>query len=96
VVGLAFARNTWFGFPLHPIGYAFASSYAMEYIWAVVLLTWLIKTLVVRYGGLKLYRRSLPFFFGMILADCVVQLVWGVTTSILGMRTAGPYLDARW
>ena len=96
VLGLAFARNAWFGFPLHPIGYAFASSYAMEYIWAVVLLTWLIKTMVVRYGGLKLYRRSLPFFFGMILADCVVQLTWGVITSALGMRTAGPYLDARW
>lgn len=96
VLMLAFARNAWFGFPLHPIGYAFASSYAMEYIWAVVLLTWLIKTLVVRYGGLKMYRRSLPFFFGMILADCVVQLTWGVITSALRMNTAGPYLEARW
>lgn len=96
VIGLAFARNAWFGFPLHPIGYAFASSYAMEYIWAVVLLSWFIKTMVVRYGGLKLYRQSLPFFFGMILADCVVQLVWGVFTSAMGMRTAGPYLNARW
>lgn len=96
VLALAFARNAWFGFPLHPIGYAFASSYAMEYIWAVVLLTWLIKTLVVRYGGLKLYRRSLPFFFGMILADCVVQLTWGVITTALHMNTAGPYLQPRW
>lgn len=96
VLGLAFARNAWFGFPLHPIGYAFASSYAMEYIWAVVLLTWLIKSMVVRYGGLKLYRRSLPFFFGIILADCVVQLAWGIITGALHIRTAGPYLDARW
>jgi hypothetical protein len=96
VIGLAFARNVSFGFPLHPIGYAFACSYAMEYIWAVVLVTWLIKTLVVRYGGLKLYRRSLPFFFGIILADCVVQLTWGVITTSLHMNTAGPYLEARW
>jgi len=96
VLLLAFARNTWFGFPLHPIGYAFASSYAMEYIWLVVLLTWFIKSMVVRYGGLKLYRRSLPFFFGIILADCVVQLVWGIITGALHMNTAGPYLDARW
>lgn len=96
VLALAFARNASFGFPLHPIGYAFASSYAMEYIWAVVLVTWLIKTLVVRYGGLKLYRRSLPFFFGIILADCVVQLTWGIITTSLQMNTAGPYLEARW
>ena len=53
VLALALARNASFGFPLHPIGYAFPSSYAMEYISAVVLLTWLIKTLVVRYGGLQ-------------------------------------------
>lgn len=96
VLALAFARNAWFGFPLHPIGYAFASSYAMEYIWAVVLVTWLIKTLIVRYGGLKLYRKSLPFFFGMILADCVIQLTWGLITTALQMSSAGPYLEARW
>jgi len=96
VLGLAVARNAWFGFPLHPIGYAFASSYAMEYIWNIVLITWLIKTLVVRYGGLKLYRKSLPLFFGLILGDAVMQLTWGLLMTVLGMKSPGPYLEIRW
>lgn len=93
---LAVARNTWFGFPLHPIGYAFAVSYAMEYIWAVVLATWLIKTLVVRYGGLNLYRKSLPFFFGMILGDAVVQFAWAMVMLALGQHGSSPYLQMKW
>lgn len=96
VFALAAARNVWFAFPLHPIGYAFACSYAMEYIWAVVLLTWLVKALVVRYGGLTLYRRSLPLFFGMALGDAVTQFVWGIVMSALGQQGASPYLDMRW
>jgi len=93
---IALARNAWFGFPLHPIGYVFACSYAMEYIWAVVLLTWAIKLIVVRYGGLRLYRRSLPLFFGIILGDAFTQVVWGLILSAIGHRGASPYLDMKW
>lgn len=96
IFALAAARNVWFAFPLHPIGYAFACSYAMEYIWAVVFITWLIKTVVVRYGGLKLYRQSLPFFFGLVLGDAVTQVVWGLVMSALGQQGASPYLGMRW
>jgi len=96
VIGLTVARGAWFEFPLHPIGYAFACSYAMEYIWAVVLVTWLIKLLVIRYGGLKTYRRSLPLFFGIILGDAVTQVVSGLVMGALGVQGATPYLDIKW
>ena len=96
VVLLSLARNAWFAFPLHPIGYAFACSYAMEYIWAVMLVTWLVKLLVVRYGGLKAYRRSLPLFFGIILGDAVTQVVSGLAMSAMGLQGATPYLDMKW
>lgn len=96
VIALSFARNIWFGFPLHPIGYAFASSYAMEYIWNVVLLTWLIKTIVVKYGGLKLYRKSLPLFYGLACGEAVTQLVWGLAMSIFGVKGIQPYLPPMW
>jgi hypothetical protein len=32
----------------------------------------------------------------MILADCVIQLTWGVIINVLRINTAGPYLEARW
>lgn len=96
VILLSFARNIWFEFPFHPIGYAFASSYAMEYIWNVVLITWFIKMMVVRYGGLRLYQKSLPFFYGLALGDAVAQLIWGLAMSIFGVRGIQPYLPPMW
>lgn len=91
VLLLSWARNMWFGFPLHPVGYLFASCFAVEWIWNILLVTWAIKALVIRYGGLKLYQRSLPFFFGIALGDAVAQLVWGLILGILGVPGPTPY-----
>ena len=92
VLLLTGARTLWFGFPLHPIGYLFAASFALEWgMWNVILVTWLIKALVVRYGGLHLYRRSVPFFFGLALGDAVTQFVWGVALSLIGAKGASAY-----
>jgi hypothetical protein len=88
---LAFTRSIWFGFPLHPIGYAFACAYSMEYIWNIVLLCWFIKFLVLRYGGLRLYQKSLPFFFGLVIGDAVTQFVWTLIFCGLGVKGASPY-----
>ena len=48
-LGLLRANFAWW--PLHPAGYARAISYAMEYFWLHVFIAWLIKFLLVRYGG---------------------------------------------
>lgn len=68
------------GFPLHPVGYAVSSSWSMHVLWMPMFVAWLIKISVLRYGGLKLYRRVLPIFLGLILGDCVV----GCALTILG------------
>ena len=34
-------------------------------------ITWLIKLLILRYGGIVLYRRMLPLFIGLILGTSV-------------------------
>lgn len=92
VLLLSYARNLWIGFPLHPIGYLFASSFGLEWgMWNVIFVTWLVKALVVRYGGLRLYRASVPFFLGLALGDAVTQFLWGVGLSLAGARGASPY-----
>jgi hypothetical protein len=35
-----------------------------------------VKVLVQRYGGSALYRRSIPFFVGLIVGDIVIQAAW--------------------
>ena len=47
---LVFLRQRWVGFPLHPLGYAMTCSYG-DLIWFPFLLVWLLKSLVLRYGG---------------------------------------------
>ena len=33
---------------------------------------------MLRYGGLKSYRRSLPFFLGLVLGDYVTGALWSL------------------
>ncbi|MBM3495166.1 MAG: hypothetical protein FJX72_12725, partial [Armatimonadetes bacterium] len=72
-LGLSALRNAFMGFPLHPLGYVLAVSYAMEYIWAIFVAVWAVKALIIRYGGLRAYWRAVPFFVGLVLGDaCTV------------------------
>jgi hypothetical protein len=77
------SRFIWW--PFHPAGYALANSYALEYWWMTLLIGWLIKTIIVRYGGIKGYRRALPFFLGLILGDYVAASMWSIVGWALGM-----------
>jgi hypothetical protein len=70
------ARFLWF--PLHPIAFAFAGSYAMYTVWFSFLLGWLFKLEVTRYGGLRGYLLFRPFFLGLVLGDCLMASFWGV------------------
>ena len=78
VLALAFLRQTFVWWPLHPIGYVLAGTLSMEYMWCPFFLAWLAKTAVMRYGGVKLYRQALPFFLGLILGDYIVPTLWGL------------------
>jgi hypothetical protein len=82
---LQLLRVRLIGFPFHPVGYAVSSSWGMSVLWFPMLLAWAIKGVLLRYGGLGLYRRALPFFFGVILGECVSGGAWtlfGLLTDI--------------
>jgi len=59
------ARFTWW--PLHPIGLTLASSWPIKMSAFSLFLGWLCKWIIVRLGGIQLYRRARPFFLGLIL-----------------------------
>jgi hypothetical protein len=86
-LGLFFFRLRYFGFLLHPIGYAISSSWAIHLVWLPMLIAWVLKGLTMRYGGLQAYRRFLPFFLGLALGDCVLGSVWALMSLLLNMRT---------
>jgi hypothetical protein len=73
---LMIARIRFPWWPLHPIGYAITSSWAMNLVWMPLLIAWVVKGLILRYGGVRLYREFMPLFLGMILGQVLVGSAW--------------------
>jgi len=70
-------RSLFLRFPLHPLGYAMVASYGGP-IAGPFFIVWLIKTAVLRVGGMRLYRQLIPFFVGFVLGHFFTAgLVWG-------------------
>jgi hypothetical protein len=85
-VGFSLLRQAFAGWPLHPIGYALATTNSMEYMWFPFFLAWLAKYLTLRYGGIRAYRAALPFFLGLILGDYVVPTLWAIFGMVTGYQ----------
>jgi hypothetical protein len=84
MVLLMVARHHFIGWPLHPLGFAVAPGWTMGVLWSSILLAWLIKRLVLRFGGARSYERTKPFFLGLVMGQLVVAGVWLVIDSMTG------------
>jgi hypothetical protein len=58
-------RFTWW--PLHPVGFTVGYVYPVRVTAFTVFLTWAFKSLVLRIGGITLYRNLQPFFLGLLI-----------------------------
>lgn len=77
-------RMRFFWWPFHPIGYAIAYSWDMNLLWFPILLSFITKTIILRYGGISLYRRAVPLFLGLILGEYMVGGMWNILGIVLG------------
>ncbi|HZP82571.1 MAG TPA: DUF6785 family protein, partial [Chthonomonadaceae bacterium] len=59
---LAFLRQRYVWFPFHPVGFAVAPIWLVDEVWFSAFIAWLLRGLIVRYGGLRGYRRCRPYF----------------------------------
>jgi len=84
------SRLLWF--PLHPLGYLVAPGYAIKRLWFSFFLGWLIKSLVMKYGGSDAYRNLRPFMIGLILGNVVAMVFWVLIGFYTGSQT--PYWPA--
>jgi hypothetical protein len=78
-------RVPWF--PFHPVGYAVSGSWSLSLLWLPLLIAWVLKLVLLRYGGLKAYRQALPLVLGVILGECVLGSLWTLTGIGLGIPT---------
>lgn len=83
---LAYMRSMFHWWPLHPLGYALSVSWTSSVFWFSCLIAWVIKSTVLRYGGMKLYIRLRPWFLGMVLGEFGMAVIW----AIIGALTDAP------
>ena len=82
---LMVARHKFLWWPFHPLGFAVSMGWVMNSIWFSVFLAWLIKVVVLKYGGPSMYQKTRPFFLGVVLGQFVVGGIWLLVDAYTGM-----------
>jgi hypothetical protein len=82
VVTLGMMRLRFWWWPLHPVGYLAAHCWGMHWYSQAFFIGWVLKSLAVRYGGLQLYRRTVPMAIGLIVGDMVNDMVWVIVRIV--------------
>ncbi len=79
---MAGLRLRFLWWPLHPIGYVLSNSLPIAYGLFPFLIAWVIKVVVTRYGGLRLYRTTVPLAIGLIVGDMLNLTLWNVVALV--------------
>ena len=64
---------TWF--PLHPVALPIACAWVTDGFLTAIFIAWLVKGLIMRYGGLRLHQRALQFFLGVIIGSAITTFL---------------------
>ncbi len=80
-------RQQFLWFPLHPIAYILGDGFQGSLRWLPFLIGWTIKSLVVRYGSIGLYRRLQPMALGLVLGEYTAGALWLLLNGL--MHTTG-------
>ena len=64
---LTFMQYRFPWWPIHPIGLAISAIWMIRNQAAAIFVSWAAKSIIMRFGGIDLYRKAAPFFIGLIL-----------------------------
>lgn len=80
---LSVMRMLFAWWPLHPVGYLVMYAYPLQRIWLSVLIGWLLKVLIVRFGGAAMIRSAKPVFLGLIFGEVGAAAFWLVVSLVM-------------
>ena len=86
-LSLIFLRRIFVWWPIPPIGYTMLSSWASHKLWFSILIGYLVKYNLLKYGGLNAYRQTRPFFMGRILGEMTCAALWSIIGMITGINS---------
>lgn len=76
VWGMTFARSRFVWFPLHPLAFIAAGTAPITRMWFSFFVGWLVKTMLLRFGGPDAVSRTRPFMIGLILGNAAAMVCW--------------------
>ena len=83
---LTFTRSR---FPLslfHPIGFVISTDWGMQHLWSCILVSFVVKWTVLKFGGRRSAQQLIIFAVGLMLGDFIIGGLW----SLLGIFTRIP------
>jgi len=85
VSALAWLRLNYVWWPVHPLGFVMATSWASLNLWFALFLGWLLKLLTIHYGGLRGYVQFRPLAMGIIMGDILGGVLWIIAGFFTGI-----------
>jgi hypothetical protein len=79
---LTIMRMRFWWWPFHPLGYAMSTSWGIIVFWFPILVAWILKTVILGAGGMRLYRRARMFFLGMIFGEFTMAVLFTIYACI--------------
>ena len=89
MIGLLALRLKFYWWPIHPLGFLVATTYAMGTMWFSFFLGWLVKMLIIYFGGGKAMRQGRRFFLGVIAMEAFLVGCCAVVGFIIGEKVGG-------
>ena len=85
--GLLYLKGRFMWWPLNPIGFPIAKTVTIVYWNGLAIFTaWILKAIILRYGGIRLYRSLIPFFLGLILGEFSTACGWAFIDGLNGVE----------
>jgi len=88
--GLQYASLVLPKWPLHPVGFLLAYTWFGETVWMSVMIGWLLRVVLILFGGARLYRKLKPLFYGLIAGEVMSAITWFSISGILAF-SGQPY-----
>jgi len=79
-------RNRFIFWPFHILGYSMTGTWAIYHFWSVAFISFIFKLSIIRFGGLKGYKKASPFFIGLISGEISVGGGWLILGFLSNQR----------
>ena len=66
-----------------------ATEVETSWLWGSAFVAWLVKKLIIKYGGMNTYKRTKPLFIGLVVGAIFCVFVWNVVDLAVSLKAEG-------